>query len=354
MFSLANVASPAPSEFLSARSISDSPAKHLTQQTPDETLQGTFDNERVLTFLGSIDNRLGIHLTLEKSEGSLRGTYSYDRIGTPIELRGAFDATNGVVLDEFDQSGASAARFTGKFVSKGILAGTWKKANSGKELLFLLEASAQGHPNGATDRAIVVEERIVVDGGMWRGAKVCYPTISGLRDTSVLHKVRAAATLKKLLGSSPKEYRHDWGLHEVNYRVNYNRDHILDITFWESGAGAYDFTSYSHIAFNLNTGAKLTAADVFEPSSMPALEALVKRKLHSYDRVTEGFVPRKRYHRKDLNIFRVDERGVTFLWEFGFPHGGESLEPRDGGFFFTYAELKNYISPGGLLGVNIR
>jgi hypothetical protein len=57
---------------------------------------------------------------------------------------------------------------------------------------------------------------------------------------------------------------------------------------------------------------------------------------------------------RDLDSFRVDYRGVTFPWEFGFPHVGKNNEPRDGGFFFTYAELKNYISPNGLLAVNIR
>jgi hypothetical protein len=196
---------------------------------------------------------------------------------------------------------------------------------------------------------------------------VHYPRIFGLRNKSVLAGVNNAATVKTALGNSIEDYKRDligW-LYEVNYEVNYNRDYILDITFWQSGCGAYPDTQYGHVALNLKTGNEIRASDVFEPSSMGRLAALVNGRLHSYIResikewaasgsdVAEDFPPNAKFRIRDLDKIRVEQRGVTFLWQFGFPHVIKPLEPSDGGFFFTYDELKHYIRKDGLLAVNL-
>jgi len=349
----------------------------LIAQTSGQSPQRIFNSEKIRKFLGSIDNRFGIHMTLENRDGSLQGTYSYDKVGTPITLRGAVVGSDGLVLDEINASGATTARFTGRFASNGILAGNWKEARSANALPFLLEVqSASGEPVGAGDRAIVVEERVLVQSrqhkeslpaGWDKDVLVRYPRISGLKNKLVLARARDASSLKRVLGSTIDEYKHDligW-LYEVDYSINYNRDYILDMTFWQSGCGAYPDTQYGHVALNLKTGNEIRASDVFEPSSMGRLAALVNGRLHAYIResikewaasgsdVAEDFPPNAKFRVKDLDKIRIEQRGVTFLWQFGFPHVIKPLEPSDGGFFFTYDELKDYIRKDGLLAVNL-
>jgi hypothetical protein len=43
---------------------------------------------------------------------------------------------------------------------------------------------------------------------------------------------------------------------------------------------------------------------------------------------------------------------VTFLYDAGFPHAIQALEP-NGNYFFSYAELRPFIKKDGLLGTFI-
>src|SRR5215471_2440235 len=194
-------------------------------------------------YIGSIDNRLGIHMTLTTRAGSLQGSYYYDAIQTPIRVQGSIDSAGRMVIDEFNQSAAKTARFDASIISNGILAGSWTRVGSDQHLPVLLEAeSATGTPVGADDRALVVEEKVVIQrrdskdslpAGWDKDVIVHYPRIFGIRNKSVLAGVRNTATVKRALGNSIEEYKRDltgW-LYEANYEVNYNRDYLLDITF---------------------------------------------------------------------------------------------------------------------------
>ena len=54
------------------------------------------------------------------------------------------------------------------------------------------------------------------------------------------------------------------------------------------------------------------------------------------------------YQKVSLNEFSVDENGITFRHDYGYPHVVQALQP-NGEFFFTWAQLKPYIKAGGLL-----
>ncbi|MCI0524896.1 MAG: hypothetical protein L0Y75_06490 [Acidobacteria bacterium] len=62
---------------------------------------------------------------------------------------------------------------------------------------------------------------------------------------------------------------------------------------------------------------------------------------------------RKGQPKENLDDFSVNITGVTFLYDFGFPHVVKALEP-SGRYFFSYEGLKQYIKRDGLLGVFIR
>ncbi|HYJ45883.1 MAG TPA: hypothetical protein VEV81_04655, partial [Pyrinomonadaceae bacterium] len=55
----------------------------------------------------------------------------------------------------------------------------------------------------------------------------------------------------------------------------------------------------------------------------------------------------------DLDDFSVGARGITFLYDAGFPHVVQALEPV-GRYFFSYAQLKPYIKRDGPLALFIR
>jgi len=54
------------------------------------------------------------------------------------------------------------------------------------------------------------------------------------------------------------------------------------------------------------------------------------------------------YNPLKLNDFSVAADGVSFYYDYGFPHVIQALQPA-GEFKFTWKQLKPYIKPGGLL-----
>jgi hypothetical protein len=55
-----------------------------------------------------------------------------------------------------------------------------------------------------------------------------------------------------------------------------------------------------------------------------------------------------KFTNESFNEFSVDDKGVTILYDAGFPHAIKALQP-DGRYFFTWAEIKPFIKPNGLL-----
>jgi hypothetical protein len=50
----------------------------------------------------------------------------------------------------------------------------------------------------------------------------------------------------------------------------------------------------------------------------------------------------------NLDRFSVSDKGITFWYDYGFPHIIQALQP-EGRFFFSWTELKAFIKPDGLL-----
>lgn len=226
----------------------------------------------------------------------------------------------------------------------------------------------------ANDHAIVTPRRIVLvrRGALARDfpekktATVTYPVISGLKDPALLRRVQALVQVKNAFDTSLHEYRQDAWLADFTFKVNYNKNHILDITFTQDGSGAYPDTHTKHIAINLKTGAVIKATDVFEQAKLESLSALVNNKLQNELKqiVKENSEPGSdeedvriikesqevlQFKPEHLNDFSVGTKGLTFLYDAGYPHAIQAFEPA-GRYFFSYSELKTYIKRDGLLG----
>jgi hypothetical protein len=182
----------------------------------------------------------------------------------------------------------------------------------------------------------------------------------------VLRRVRSALDFKNIFDYSLQEYREDTWLSEFSYVVNYNNNYLLDITFTQSGVGAYPDEHTKHLLFNLRDGRVVKASDVFESAKLPELAAAVDRKLQQEleqiekDNADGGEPPEDKAIRreanevlkfevKNLDEFSVSARGITFLYDAGFPHAIKAFEPA-GHYFFNYSQLKPFIKRDGPLG----
>jgi len=202
-------------------------------------------------------------------------------------------------------------------------------------------------------------------------ATVTYPVISGLRDPVVLRRVRSLLEFNNIFGYTLKEYGEDTWLDEFDYEVNHNSDSLLDITFRQSGSGAYPDEHQKHFLINLKSGRLVKAADAFQSGRLAALAQAVDQKLQDELKEDEAAVASSKhsdpqdvesikqahenlkFEVSNLDNFSVGPRGVTFLYEAGLPHVIQALAPA-GRYFFSYAELKPYINPDGPLAHFVR
>jgi predicted DNA-binding protein len=254
-------------------------------------------------------------------------------------------------------------------------------------LLFLAFAStllsafgSQAPPvstTAATDHAIIQRRRIVLTREPAiakrfphkKTAAVSYPVVSGLSPV-VLRRVRSLFDFKSIFDYSLQEYREDAWLEEFDYVVNHNANSLLDITFTQSGSGAYPDDQSKHLLINLKDGRLVKAADAFITSSQSKLAAKVSTRLQSELKdILKSLSESKsdpedvsiareaqeplQYKIEDLDNFSVGAKGVTFLYDAGYPHAIQAFEPA-GRYFFSFAELKAYIKPDGPLGQFIR
>jgi hypothetical protein len=197
-------------------------------------------------------------------------------------------------------------------------------------------------------------------------AIVRYPVVKGL-DAGVLLKVQKILSVENAFGTTLKEYRSDAWLTEFDYKVAYNKNYLLDLTFTQSGVGAYPDTQTKHFLIDLKYGSVVKAADAFNNGQLAKLAALVDERLQSEVRATiQRFASDKdsaedkeslqstfaelKFKEENLDEFSVSSRGITFLFDAGFAHAFQALQP-DGHYFFPFAKLQPYIKRDGPLSV---
>ena len=158
-----------------------------------------------------------------------------------------------------------------------------------------------------------------------RRAVVTYPVITGL-NPAVLRRVRSLLDFKNVFDYSLQEYREDAWLSEFSYVVNYNEKYLLDITFTQSGSGAYPDDHTKHFLINLRDGRLVKPSDVFENGKMSQLVAWIDRQLQQEIKriesenknsedgaaVAEAYSQLK-FELKDLDDFRLVQKGLHFV-----------------------------------------
>ena len=150
-------------------------------------------------------------------------------------------------------------------------------------------------------------------------------------------------------------------LSEADYKVEFNDKGILAVTVWMEGSGAYPDGVSKYVVVDTATGRRVTPGEVF--SDLAGLARAVKLKQDAA--VAEAIKVMKadpdfaeedpkqlfaetNLQAKDLEGFSVDAAGVTFVYDYGFPHVIRALEP-DSEFKLSWEEMKPFIRKGGLL-----
>ena len=185
-------------------------------------------------------------------------------------------------------------------------------------------------------------------------AKAATPALSA--------KINKAISPITVLGINLKEEFGElqW-LEESDYEVNYNTDGILCLDLFMEGSAAYPSSLTKTVVVDIKTGHVAKPAAVF--TNIPGLVALIKEMQKKEiaasiieikkDPVNEEPTPEPlfadaNFTAKDLNGFVISAEGVTFKYNYGFPHVIQALQP-DGLFFFTWKKFKPFIKSGGLL-----
>jgi hypothetical protein len=163
-----------------------------------------------------------------------------------------------------------------------------------------------------------------------------------------------------------EEIREVQWLEEANYEVNYNKNGILDVTIFLEGAGAYPWVVQKTVVVDLKTGAQVRPQDVF--TNLNGLAAKVKKAQQaemkkapeeykkdpdSADFDASAYFDKADFTVKNLSEFTVSDEGVTFLYDYGFPHVVKALEP-EGRFFYSWRELKPFLRRDGLFAKFLR
>ena len=194
-------------------------------------------------------------------------------------------------------------------------------------------------------------------------ATVEYPILTGLKDAAVLAQVQSAVSLKTMIGQSLEELRAElqetYWLTDIHYKVNYNRNFLLDLTYTIEGVGAYPSQYEKHTTVDLKTGQKLRSHHVFKREFLGTIAVQVNKlmqaeieqaiaKVEKDGTDIRPYINQAKFRIKQVDNFAISDQGVTFRYDFDFPHVIKAYEP-EGRYFFTYAQLKSYIRPDGPL-----
>lgn len=321
-------------------------------------------------YAGAINSHYGVSMILEQNGKSLSGSYGYTD-STSLKLRGFVDDSGKFSMEESDSKGKVSGSFEGRIINHSRLVGTWRDAGRKKKMPFLLAkvGNAASLDNGI-DGIIVTQKVKKVrkpSGSMVPQAVLSYPVVDTkfIPDAAVAKRIVGALSGEPIYGDPIGAMEQnilggDGWLDEASYVVNYNGRYVFDGDFTISGCGAYPDQHTNHVLLNLRTGKTIKATDAFLPGSLKALEAMVKQK------VAAAVSTAKKEHREDLkegdysDLFRLDTKinlldqfsvsdsGVTFLYDWGFPHVAQALEP-DGRFFLPFDAVKSFVRKDGAL-----
>lgn len=201
-------------------------------------------------------------------------------------------------------------------------------------------------------------ERKGADVSEWKKTfEVNYPKFSGIEDKDTLRKLEETFSYWRVFNTSLQEETDYQWLGGLDFKVTYNKNGIIELAFNRWGSGAYPSEETRTIVADISSGTRIEMTDVFknriglltEIDKMQQLEIAAAKGENKEENDTDGGEFDNVEKASDqVREFSVGDLGVTFLYDYGFPHVIKALEPA-GKFFFSWAELKPFMKEyGGL------
>lgn len=255
----------------------------------DHSLGGSTPAPVTRHFKGSIGSSLDLQMKLVRTGDQLGGSYFYQKVGTPIDLRGTVDKDGNLTLEEFDPSGKSTGVFKGLWSADAkdgliTLAGNWSKpdgeAGSDKKTAFSLHEQ----PISFTGNADIVTKQINENNKKLRYEIAAqYPQLTG-GDNPNFEKFNQLVRgfVMKNVGQFKKNIARDAAEEEpppegsvgsdynVSYEVALAQDDLISVGFDLGGyyqGAAHPNSSSATINYDLKNGKQLKLSDLFQPGS---------------------------------------------------------------------------------------
>jgi hypothetical protein len=190
---------------------------------------------------------------------------------------------------------------------------------------------------------------------------VTWPKVKA-SSVAIARKIEAALSYEKAFDFTiAEETREIQWLESATFQVLYNKGAILCVALSIEGSGAYPDGSTKYVVVDTRTGMKQTPAMVF--TNLNGLAAMVvgdqkkeiaaaikeiKKDPDLRDPDPSLLFTDSNFTAEDLNGFSVNAKGVTFHYDYGFPHVIQALQPA-GEFTYDWSQMKPYLKAGGLL-----
>jgi hypothetical protein len=189
-----------------------------------------------------------------------------------------------------------------------------------------------------------------------REAAVTYPKISNF-DKNISAKISEHISYWKNFETTLNQIKTELGITELSYKINYNKNFILDITLTQESQQAYPWTEKRFIVLDLRTGKRVKLDELFKAKSVgkitKMIQSAMKRELEKKDFEPEtafafkSEVKLETVKLSDLEGFSVSDKGITFLFDYDFNFASLADEPA-GKYFFSWKQLKPYLKTIGL------
>lgn len=180
-------------------------------------------------------------------------------------------------------------------------------------------------------------------------------------------RIEDAISFEKVIPLNIKEEVNEiqW-LEEADYSVGYNKNGILTVTLSIYGVGAYPSSSTKTVVVDSRSGLRVKPAHIFV--NLKGLAAMVNKAQKAEIRKAieeikkdpdyqepnpESLFTNARFTVEELNEFSIGSKGMSFIYDYGFPHVIQALQP-GGNYFFNWNQLEPYIKRGGLLARFVR
>ena len=210
-----------------------------------------------------------------------------------------------------------------------------------------------------------------------RSFVVTYPLFNGTMPLAAKKKLENTISYWRVFETTLQENLTEYdSLSELSYKVNYNKNGILDIALTQETMAAYPDQSTRNLIIDLKTGEAVKFSDVFKSDALDNLAEMVNSKLTVEKNAMIARIDKGEFNEggtadKEANDavkeqlrgleftagtfdeFSISDKGLTIIYDAGFPHVIQAAQP-DGRYFFTWAELKPFIKPDGLLGRFVR